>query len=102
MKTLEVTKPKCRKVPQHTYPSDIQPIDPKLGVFNMSHVTLAQFAQELRYCLHKYSYQNQILNKYIDLCKCRQCPSLVLKPRPAFRRLQYERAERAWYNLSRE
>ena len=33
---LEVTKPKYGKMPQHTHPSDIQPIDPKLGVVNIA------------------------------------------------------------------
>jgi len=35
---LEVTKPKYGKMPQHTHPRDIQPIDPKLGVVNIARV----------------------------------------------------------------
>ena len=38
VKMLEVTKPKYGKMPQHTHPSDIQPIDPKLGVVNIARV----------------------------------------------------------------
>ena len=35
---LEVTKPKYGKVSQHTHPSDIQPVDPKLSTVSIRRV----------------------------------------------------------------
>ena len=64
---LEVTKPKYGKVPQHTHPSDIQPVDPKLGRVDITRVMSLQDDYKetvnTRYYLHKYGHQNQIVNK---------------------------------------
>ena len=35
---LEIAKPKYGWVPQHTHPTDIQPIDPTLGVVDITRV----------------------------------------------------------------
>ena len=35
---LEIAKPKYGRVPQHTHPTDIQPIDPTLGVVDIKRV----------------------------------------------------------------
>ena len=54
-KRLKVTKPKYGKVPQHTHPNDIQPIDLNLAyiVNKMSHVLREDLQQT---CQHEITF----------------------------------------------